>query len=108
MIGVFDFDGTTGITVAKETPCLWQFRNVEFATNDILSARPTKLLSRMKGYRKVCVLTARGSGNGLMREALRKYFKRNGVYLPSSKIITVGDFEGSTAEKKQFVLSVLA
>lgn len=49
MIGVFDFDGTTGITVAKETPCLWQFRNVEFATNDILSARPTIIVEQNEG-----------------------------------------------------------
>lgn len=106
MIGFFDFDMTTAITIGKETPSLSQFRNSQFAVRDILNAKPTRLTNRMKDYHKVYILTARSSGNGKMRQAMKKYFLRNGIYIPTSRILMLGDWETnlSTANKKKSVL----
>jgi len=107
MIGFFDFDMTTAITQGKETPSLSQFRNVEFATQDILYARPTKIVQRMKAYNEVYILTARSSGNGKMRDSIKKYFQKNGIYIPKKNIIMVGDYmqDKATAEKKAVILN---
>lgn len=106
MIGFFDFDMTTAITIGKETPSLSQFKDSRFAVRDILNAKPTSLTRRMKKYRKVYILTARSSGNGKMRNAMKKYFLQNGIYIPTSRILMLGDWETnlSTAEKKATVL----
>lgn len=106
MIGFFDFDMTTAVTIGKETSSLSQFKDSRFAVRDILNAKPTSLTRRMKKYRKVYILTARSSGNGKMRNAMKKYFLRNGIYIPNNQIIMLGDWETnlSTAEKKATVL----
>lgn len=106
MIGFFDFDMTTANTVGKESPSLSQFRNASFAVQDILNAKPTSITHRMKKYRKVFILTARSSGNGEMRNAMQKYFMRNGIYIPRNRIIMLGDWNTSlaTAEKKRYTL----
>lgn len=106
MIGFFDFDMTTAVTIGKETPSLSQFKDSRFAVRDILNAKPTSLTRRMSKYRKVYILTARSSGNGKMRNAMKKYFLRNGIYIPNHQIIMLGDWETnlSTAEKKATVL----
>lgn len=106
MIGFFDFDMTTAITIGKETPSLSQFRDSRFAVQDILNAKPTRLTNRMKQYRTAYILTARSSGNGKMRKAMQKYFLRNGIYIPVSRILMLGDWETnlSTADKKKSVL----
>jgi hypothetical protein len=61
----------------------------------------------MKRYRKVYILTARSSGNGKMRNAMKKYFLQNGIYIPNHRIIMLGDWTTnlSTAEKKSKVLT---
>jgi hypothetical protein len=107
MIGFFDFDMTTAITSGKETPSLSQFTDSRFAVRDILNAKPTSLTRRMKRYRKVYILTARSSGNGKMRNAMKKYFLQNGIYIPNHRIIMLGDWTTnlSTAEKKSKVLT---
>ncbi len=109
MIGVFDFDMTTGITQGKETASLSQFKNPEIAVPDILSAKPTTITkNRLTKYKKVFILTARSGGNkGEMKNALKKYFIQNGVYIPNNQIITAGDFgyNMTTAQKKQLILS---
>jgi hypothetical protein len=109
MIGVFDFDMTTGITQGKETASLSQFTNPEIAVPDILSAKPTSITkNRLTKYNRVFILTARSGGyRGEMRNALKKYFMQNGVYIPNNQIITAGDFgyNMTTAQKKQFILS---
>ena len=107
-IGIFDFDMTTAVTVAKETPSLSQFRDVEYATTDILNARPTKLTSRMMQYKGLYILTARDSGRGAMRKAMQRFFLHHGVYVPSSNIIMVGDYSGETHIKKSVMLTRLA
>lgn len=111
MIGFFDFDMTTGITKGKETPSLSQFKNPEFAVQDILNAKPTHITKRvMNRYSRVFILTARSSGNnGEMRNALHRYFLQNGIYIPTKQIIMVGDFmkDKKTAEKKSIVLNRL-
>lgn len=106
MIGFFDFDMTTAITIGKETPSLSQFRNHVFAVRDILNAKPTAITNKMKMYSTAYILTARSSGSGRMKEAMKKYFLRNGIYIPSSRILMLGDWETSlsTAEKKRSVL----
>lgn len=106
MIGFFDFDMTTAVTIGKETPSLSQFKDSRFAVRDILNAKSTSLTRRMKKYRNVYILTARSSGNGKMRNAMKKYFLRNGIYIPNHQIIMLGDWETnlSTAEKKATVL----
>lgn len=106
MIGFFDFDMTTAVTIGKETPSLSQFKDSRFAVRDILNAKPTNLTRRMKRYRQVYILTARSSGNGKMRNAMKKYFLRNGIYIPNSHIIMLGDWTTnlSTAEKKATIL----
>lgn len=108
MIGIFDFDMTTGITQGKETASLSQFINPEIAVPDILSAKPTTLTkNRLTRYKKVYILTARSGGkNGEMRKALKKYFIQNGLYIPNNQIITAGDFDKNipTAQKKQIIL----
>ena len=110
MIGFFDFDMTTAITQGKETPSLSQFKDIGFATQDILHAKPTRVVQRMKGYREVYILTARSSGNGQMRKAIKSYFKRNGIYIPNRNILMVGDYmqDKRTAEKKAIVLNRFA
>jgi hypothetical protein len=107
MIGFFDFDMTTAITIGKETPSLSQFKDSRFAVRDILNAKPTAITRRMKKYRKVYILTARSSGNGKMRNAMKKYFLQNGIYIPNHRIIMLGDWTTnlSTAEKKSKVLT---
>lgn len=109
MIGVFDFDMTTGITKGKETASLSQFINPEIAVPDILSAKPTSITkNRITRYKKVYILTARSGGNkGEMRKALKKYFMQNGLYIPNNQIITAGDFGKNmpTAQKKQLILN---
>jgi 5S rRNA maturation endonuclease (ribonuclease M5) len=107
MIGFFDFDMTSAVTKGKETPSLSQFRNVEFATQDILNAKPTKLVQRMKKYNQVYILTARSSGCGKMRKAIKNYFMKNGLYIPNKNILMVGDYmqDKKTAEKKAIVLN---
>jgi hypothetical protein len=106
MIGFFDFDMTTAITIGKETPSLSQFKDSRFAVKDILNAKPTSITNRMKEYRQVFILTARSSGNGKMRDAMQKYFLRNGIYIPHNRIIMLGDWTTnlSTAEKKRLTL----
>ena len=110
MIGFFDFDMTSAVTIGKETPSLSQFKDSRFAVKDILNAKPTAITNRMKKYRNVYILTARSSGNGKMRNAMKKYFMRNGIYIPTYKIIMLGDWETnlSTAEKKYKVLTYYA
>lgn len=106
MIGFFDFDMTTAITIGKETPSLSQFKDSRFAVRDILNAKTTRLTHKMKEYSQVYILTARSSGKGKMRDAMQKYFMRNGIYIPNHRIIMLGDWDTnlSTAEKKRFVL----
>jgi 5S rRNA maturation endonuclease (ribonuclease M5) len=110
MIGFFDFDMTTAITQGKETPSLSQFKDIGYATQDILNAKPTKIVRRMKDYHQVYILTARSSGNGKMRDSIKRYFKKNGVYIPTRNIIMVGDYmqDKKTAEKKAIVLNRFA
>lgn len=110
MIGFFDFDMTTAITIGKETPSLSQFKDTGFAVRDILNAKPTKIVQKMKGYREVYILTARSSGNGKMRDSIKRYFRRNGIYIPTRNIIMVGDYmkDKKTAEKKMIVLNKFA
>jgi hypothetical protein len=110
MIGFFDFDMTSAVTLGKETPSLSQFKDSRFAVRDILNAKPTSLTRRMKKYSKVYILTARSSGNGKMRNAMKKYFMQNGIYIPNHRIIMLGDWETSlsTAEKKSKVLTTYA
>lgn len=111
MIGFFDFDMTTGITQGRETPSLSEFKNPEFAVQDILSAKPTHITKNvMNRYSKVFILTARSGGTkGEMRNALHKYFLQNGIYIPTNQIIMVGDLmrDKRTAEKKSIVLNRL-
>lgn len=111
MIGFFDFDMTTGITKGKETPSLSEFKNPEFAVQDILNAKPTYITKNiMIRYSKVFILTARSGGNsGEMRNALHRYFLQNGIYIPTKQIIMVGDImkDKKTAEKKSIVLNRL-
>lgn len=106
MIGFFDFDMTTAVTIGKETPSLSQFKDAGFAVRDILHAKPTKIVQRMKGYSEVYILTARSSGNGKMRDSIKRYFKRNGIYIPTRNILMVGDYmqNKKTCEKKKIVL----
>ena len=106
MIGFFDFDMTSAITIGKETPSLSQFRDSTFAVRDILNAKPTSLTRKMKNYRKVYILTARSSGNGKMRSAIQNYFLNNGIYIPTNRILMVGDWNTNhtTAQKKRIVL----
>lgn len=106
MIGFFDFDMTTAITIGKETPSLSQFKDSRFAVRDILNAKATRLTRKMNEYSQVYILTARSSGKGKMRNAMQKYFMRNGIYIPNHRIIMLGDWDTnlSTAEKKRFVL----
>jgi TP901 family phage tail tape measure protein len=102
-MGVFDFDMTTGITKQKETPSLSGFRDPKLAVPDILGATPTGLVGLMRRYGASQILTARSGGpRGEMRRALGTFFRRSGVMLPQSNIITLGDQVGSlsTAEKK--------
>ena len=108
MIGFFDFDMTSAITIGKETPSLSQFRDSAFAVRDILNAKPTSLTRKMKDYQQVYILTARSSGNGKMRKAIQNYFLRNGIYIPKNKIIMVGDWNTnhSTAQKKKEILKL--
>lgn len=112
MIGFFDFDMTTGITKGKETPSLSEFKNPEFAVEDILNAKPTPITKKvMSRYSKVFILTARSSGNnGEMRNALHRYFLQNGIYIPNNQIIMVGDLmkNKKTYEKKKIVLNRLS
>jgi hypothetical protein len=109
MIGFFDFDMTTGITKGKETPSLSQFKNPEYAVQDILNAKPTTITKRvMNRYSKVFILTARNGGkNNEMRNAMKRYFMQNGIYIPTKQIITLGDYmkDRKTAEKKAVVLN---
>lgn len=107
MIGFFDFDMTTAITIGKETPSLSQFKDCGFAVNDILNAKPTSITNRMKRYNSVYILTARSSGNGKMRDAMQKYFLRNGIYIPKNRILMVGDYMQNipTSQKKAIVLN---
>lgn len=107
MIGFFDFDMTTAITIGKETPSLSQFKDCGFAVRDILNAKPTSITNRMKTYRSVYILTARSSGNGKMRDAMQKYFLRNGIYIPKNRILMVGDYmqDIPTSQKKAIVLN---
>jgi hypothetical protein len=109
MIGFFDFDMTTGITKGKETPSLSQFKNPEYAVQDILNAKPTTITKRvMNRYSKVFILTARNGGkNNEMRNAMKRYFMQNGIYIPTKQIITLGDYmvNSKTAEKKSVVLN---
>lgn len=107
MIGFFDFDMTTAITIGKETPSLSQFKDSRFAVRDILNAKPTSITNRMKRYRSVYILTARSSGNGKMRDAMQKYFLRNGIYIPKNRILMVGDYMQHipTSQKKAIVLN---
>lgn len=109
MIGFFDFDMTTGITKGKETPSLSQFKNPEYAVQDILNAKPTTITKKvMNRYSKVFILTARNGGkNNEMRNAMKKYFMQNGIYIPTKQIITLGDYmkDRKTAEKKAVVLN---
>jgi len=107
MIGFFDFDMTTAITIGKETPSLSQFKDCGFAVRDILNAKPTSITRRMSKYRKVYILTARSSGNGKMRDAMQKYFLRNGIYIPKNRILMVGDYmqDIPTCQKKAIVLN---
>lgn len=106
MIGFFDFDMTSAVTIGKETPSLSQFKDTGFAVRDILNAKPTAITNRMKRYKDVYILTARSSGNGKMRNAIKKYFLRNGIYIPTHKILMVGDWntDHNTSEKKRIVL----
>lgn len=106
MIGFFDFDMTTAITIGKETPSLSQFKDCGFAVEDILNAKRTTITNRMKKYNQVYILTARSSGNGKMRNAMKKYFMQNGIYIPNNRIIMLGDWTTnlSTAEKKRIAL----
>lgn len=106
MIGFFDFDMTTAITIGRETPSLSQFKDAGFAVRDILNAKPTKIVQKMVGYREVYILTARSSGNGKMKDSIKRYFRRNGIYIPTRNIIMVGDYmkDKKTAEKKMIVL----
>ena len=110
MTGFFDFDMTTAITTAKETPSLSQFKDSRFAVCDILNAKPTSITNRMKRYTNVYILTARSSGKGKMRNAIQKYFMRNGIYIPTYKILMLGDWETnlSTAQKKREILKMYA
>jgi hypothetical protein len=106
MIGFFDFDMTSAVTIGKETPSLSQFTDSRFAVKDILNAKPTTITNRMKRYKDIYILTARSSGNGKMRDAIQKYFLRNGIYIPTQKIIMVGDWntDHKTSDKKRMVL----
>lgn len=109
MIGFFDFDMTTGITKGKETPSLSQFKNPEFASQDILNAKPTTITKKvMNRYSKVFILTARNAGkNNEMRNAMKRYFMQNGIYIPNNQILMLGDYmkDRKTAEKKAVVLN---
>lgn len=109
MIGIFDFDMTTGITKGKETPSLSQFKNPEFASQDILNAKPTTITKKvMNRYSKVFILTARNAGkNNEMRNAMKRYFMQNGIYIPNNQILMLGDYmkDRKTAEKKAVVLN---
>jgi hypothetical protein len=112
MIGFFDFDMTTAITKGKETPSFSQFKNPEFAVEDILNAKPTKITkSVMNRYKKVFILTARNDGkNNEMSNAMQKYFMQNGIYIPNNQILMLGDYmkDRKTAEKKSVVLNRLS
>lgn len=102
-VGVFDFDETTAVTKQRETPSLSGFKNPKLAVPDILSGQATLLVDMMKKYGFSEILTARSGGpKGEMRGALKTFFKRNGVYLPDSRIITTGDQVSKlpTAERK--------
>ena len=102
-LGVFDFDMTTGEGAQQETPSLSGFKNPDLAVPDILGAKPTGVIKLMKQYGASRLLTARSGGpKGEMTTALGSFFKKNGVYLPSNRIETLGDQVNnlSTAEKK--------
>ena len=109
-LGVFDFDMTTGKGAQQETPSLSGFKNPDLAVPDILGAKPTGVISLMKQYGASRLLTARSGGpKGEMTTALGSFFKKNGVYLPSNRIETLGDQVNnlSTAEKKARALHAL-
>ena len=109
MIGFFDFDMTTGITKGKETPSLSEFRNPEYAVEDILNAKSTIITKKvMKRYSRIFILTARSNGkNNEMKNAMKKYFMQNGIYIPNNQILMLGDYmkDRKTAEKKSVVLN---
>lgn len=106
-VGVFDFDETAAITKQRETPSLSGFKDPKLAVPDILSGQATLLVDLMKKYGFSEVLTARSGGpQGEMRGALKTFFKRNGIYLPDSRLTTTGDqiSQLPTAERKARVL----
>lgn len=91
-LAISDHDMTAAVTKGKETPSLSQFKDPKLAVPDILSGNPTGLVSLLKQYGATKILTARSGGpRGEMGEALQRFYQKNGLLIPRSQIITLGD-----------------
>jgi len=91
-LAVSDHDMTGAVTAGKETPSLSQFKDPKLAVPDIMSGSPTKLIGLLKQYGATQILTARSGGpKGEMRDALKRFYNKNGLLIPDSRITTLGD-----------------